>query len=487
MERDLLTAILRTDFPAFIQRAFAEVEPHTELAMEDYILYVADALTAVADGSVKHLIVNEPPRHLKSLQTSVCLPAWLLGKNPAIRIIIVSHQADLAEKFSRLARQIITSAWYREAFPKTRLSSEHNTAADFQTTLAGSLRATSVSAGITGHGADLIIVDDPLDANNASSQAERENVKSFFEQALSSRIDNPKTGAIIIVAQRLHEDDLPGHLSRTGDWKHINLPFLAPEDARYLIGSRVWRRKAGDPLSPVRFGKNEIAAIRNRYPPHVFATQWQQNPIAMDAGWVKDSDFPRSADQPRIYSRCIMSWDLAQKSAVTSDYSACVIAYEINEKLFVTEVWRGREDYVNLCSVADRLVQIWKPTDILVEDAALGPALANHFSRDGHRVTTINVRGQSKENRFQNHVNRFKAADVVLCSPAPWIATFIDEMVRFPFAKYDDQVDALLQILTWLKENPSTPKRVIARGIAPTRQPHPMRNPKNLLRPQLRF
>ena len=303
MERDLLTAILRTDFPTFIQRAFAEVEPHTELAMEDYILYVAETLTAVVDGSIKHLIVNEPPRHLKSLLTTVFLPAWLLGKNPTIRIIIVSHQTDLAEKFSRLARQIIASDWYREVFPTTRLSSEHNTVADFQTTLAGSLRATSVNAGVTGHGADLIIVDDPLDANNASSQAERENVKSFFEQALSSRIDNPKTGAIIIVAQRLHEDDLPGHLLRTGDWKHINLPFLAPEDATYPIGSRLWRRKAGEPLSPVRFGTHEIAAIINRYPPHVFATQWQQNPTAMDAGWVKDSDFPRSRRSARIYSR----------------------------------------------------------------------------------------------------------------------------------------------------------------------------------------
>ena len=204
MERDLLTAILRTDFPAFVQRAFTEVEPHTELVMEDYILYVSAKLTAVTDGSIKHLIINEPPRHLKSLLTSVFLPAWLLGKNPSIRIIIVSHQTDLAEKFSRQARQIIASAWYREAFPRTRLSSEHNTVADFQTTLAGSLRATSVNAGVTGHGADLIVVDDPLDANNANSQAERENVKNFFEQALSSRIDNPKTGVIIVVAQRLH-------------------------------------------------------------------------------------------------------------------------------------------------------------------------------------------------------------------------------------------------------------------------------------------
>ena len=182
-----------------------------------------------------------------------------------------------------------------------------------------------------------------------------------------------------------------------------------------------------------------------------------------------------------------MSWDLAQKSAATSDYSACVIAYEVNEKLFVTEVWRGREDYVNLCGVADRLVQTWKPTDILVEDAALGPALANHFSRGGHRVTAINVRGQSKENRFQNHVNRFKAADIVLCSPAPWIAAFIDEMVRFPFSKFDDQVDSLLQILTWLNENPSLPRPVIAHSIARTRQPHPMRDPKNFMRSRSRF
>jgi hypothetical protein len=337
VERTILAAILRTDFPAFVERGFAEVEPHTELVMEDCILYVAERLGAVADGDIKHLIINEPPRHLKSLLTSVFLPAWLLGKNPAMRIIIVSHQSDLAEKFSRQVRQIVSSKWYREVFPRTQLSAEHNTASDFQTTLAGSLRATSVNAGVTGHGADLIIVDDPLDANKANSQAERDNVKSFFEQALSSRIDNPKTGAIIVVAQRLHEDDLPGHLLRTGPWDHVNLPFLAPEDVTYPIGPRLWHRRAGEPLSPVRFGADEIAAIRNRYPPHVFATQWQQQPTAMDSGWVKDSDFPRSPDRPRTFSRCIMSWDLAQKSAVTSDYSACMIAFEVEQKLFISK------------------------------------------------------------------------------------------------------------------------------------------------------
>jgi predicted phage terminase large subunit-like protein len=487
MERDLFIAILRTDFPAFVQRAITEIEPQTNLVMEDYILYLTETLTAVAEGSIKHLIINLPPRHLKSLLTTVFLPAWLLGKNPAMRIIIVGHQTDLAEKFSRYVRQIIGSTWYREVFPKTKLSSDHNTASEFLTTLAGGLRATSVNAGIIGHGGDLIIIDDPLDANKASSQVERDNVKSFFDQSLSSRINNPRTGAIIVVAQRLHEDDLPGYLLGMGYWTHVSLPFLATEDVAYPIGSRMWHRKAGEPLSPVRFGADEIAAVRKRYPPHIFGTQWQQRPTSMDAGWVKDSDFPRSPGQPKLYSRCIMSWDLAQKSAATSDYSACVIAYEVQEKLFIAEVWRGREDYMNLCSVADRLVQVWAPTDILVEDTALGPALANHFNRSGHRAVSINVGNQSKQDRFQNHLNRFKAGDVVLCSPAPWISTFIDEMVRFPFARNDDQLDGLLQILTWLVENPPAPRPVIARNIARTRQPHPMRDPRNFMRPRFRL
>jgi hypothetical protein len=330
-DRDLLIAILHKDFLAFVERAFAEVEPRVTLAVEDYIRLLARELTALATGDTKRLIINLPPRHLKSLLTSVFLPAWLLGRDPRQRLIIVSHQMDLATHFSRLIRQIIASSWYAEAFPDTPLSPDHNTASEFTTTVGGeSVRATSINAGITGHGADFIIVDDPLDAHDAASDAARMNVNAFFDHALSSRLDDPKSGRIVVVAQRLHDEDLSGHLSRSDVWKRVCLPFIATEDTNYEIGQFLWHRSIGDVLSPARFGPNEIAATRDDLPSHVFATQWQQQPTAATSHWVSECDFPRTPSVPTNPSRCIMSWDPALKSGSRSDYSACVIAREVH-------------------------------------------------------------------------------------------------------------------------------------------------------------
>jgi hypothetical protein len=171
--RDLLNAILRLDFLAFVERAFAEVEPRVPLAVENYVRLLAHELTALATGDTKRLILSLPPRHLKSQLTSVFLPARMLGRDPRLRLIIVSHQMDLATRFSRLIRQIIASNWYAEVFSRTRLSPDHNTVSEFVTTVGGSVRATSINAGVTGHGADVIIEDLASKMNDQSAHGYR--------------------------------------------------------------------------------------------------------------------------------------------------------------------------------------------------------------------------------------------------------------------------------------------------------------------------
>ena len=464
--RKVLAAILYADFLAFGERALHEVEPRNKLVLEDYILLTAQMLESVGNRKTRRLIINMPPRHLKSLLVSVFLPAWLLGREPHLKLIIVSHQTDLSQHFSRLIRQIISASWYREAFPGTQLSDNRNTVADFETTRGGGVRASSIKAGITGRGADIIIVDDPLDAKDAVSEVERSNVNEFFYTALNSRLDDPKTGVIIVVAQRLHENDLPGQLLKAGGWEHLCLPFIAPEDVDYHIGSRIWHRRKDDVLSPVRFGPDEIAACRREQRPHIFATQWQQNPTAAFGSLVEETDFPIYPERPRGYSRCIMSWDPALKATPQSSHSACVIVLEASERLFVVEVWRGQLDFVPLCSVAKHLIKTWGPTHILVEGTALGPALASELRRIGCNVIEVGHRGKSKVERLENNLDRLKARHVILCG-GPWVPIFLDEMVRFPYGG-DDQVDALTQLLTWVRENPApTLKQLVTN---PTRQ-----------------
>jgi phage terminase large subunit-like protein len=149
------------------------------------------------------------------------------------------------------------------------------------------------------------------------------------------------------------------------------------------------------------------------------------------------------------------------------------------------EVWRGREEFTNLCMVAQRLIDIWKPTHVLIEDTALGPALRENLARLGQNVIPVGTKGKSKAERFQNNLDRFKSHHVILCGGGPWVTSFLDEMVRFPFGD-SDQVDALTQLLTWTRENPAKIKEIATnpgrsqQAFARTR--NPMRDPRSINR-----
>lgn len=202
--------ILRNDLMSFIMRAFLELNPQTRFLLAPYIEMIAARLQAVARGDVKRLIVNLPPRGLKSHCVSIALPAWYLGHDPTAQIICASYGQDLADKFARDCRTIMMSDWYRRIF-KTRLASRQ-AVADFMTTDGGVRMATSVGGVLTGRGADLIIIDDPLKPDEALSQTQRKTVNDWYDTTLHTRLNDKANGRIVIVMQRLHQDDLVGHV-----------------------------------------------------------------------------------------------------------------------------------------------------------------------------------------------------------------------------------------------------------------------------------
>ena len=157
----------------------------------------------------------------------MALPAWLLGHNPSARIICASYAEKLAIQFSIQCRAVIASPWYQEAFKGTALSPLKNTEGEFQTTRHGGRFATSVEGTLTGRGGDVVIIDDPMNAADADSEAMRERVKRWFDQTVSSRLNNKSRGSIILLMQRLHVDDLAGHLLDGGGWEHLKLPAIA--------------------------------------------------------------------------------------------------------------------------------------------------------------------------------------------------------------------------------------------------------------------
>src|SRR5437763_4064733 len=218
---DEYRALLRRDLVSFAQCCFRELNPRTGFAMNWHVEIIAAKLTALRDGKIRRLIVNLPPRHLKSLLASVAFPAWCLGHDPSSQILCVSYAQDLADKLARDCRSIVMSPWYRQIFP-TRLAPHRQAVQEFITTRQGYRLATSTGGVLTGRGADLILIDDPLKPEEALSDAQRKFANEWYDHTLYSRQNDKQHGAIVVIMQRLHEDDLVGHVLGHEPWEILS-------------------------------------------------------------------------------------------------------------------------------------------------------------------------------------------------------------------------------------------------------------------------
>ena len=223
-------ALLRLDLMTFIERSFYDLNPQATFARSPHIEVLATKLSGCRDGKLRRLVVCLPPRMLKSIAVSVAFPAWLLGHNSTKQIICASYGQDLSDKHARDCRTLMMSDFYRALFPHTRLSSEKQSVNDFLTTAQGFRMSTSVGGVLTGRGADVIILDDPLKPDDALSETKRNAANQWYDNTLLSRLNSKETGIIIIVMQRVHQDDLVGHVLDHGDWQILSLPAIAEED-----------------------------------------------------------------------------------------------------------------------------------------------------------------------------------------------------------------------------------------------------------------
>ncbi|HKM70371.1 MAG TPA: hypothetical protein VJX94_09980 [Stellaceae bacterium] len=282
--------LLRCDFASFARRSFVELNPQTLFLFGWHVEIIAAKLAAVFDGKIRRLIINLPPRHLKSHLASVAFPAWCLGRNPSAQILCVSYAQERAEKLSRDCRRIVASDWYRQAFP-TRLSPQRQAVPEFETTAQGCRIATSVGGVLTGRGADIIIIDDPLKPEEALSEAHRQGANEWFDHTLYSRLNDKQTGAIVLIMHRLHEDDLVGHVLAQEDWEIVRLPAIAEDDETFvvdsLLGPRCFQRRRGEALQPAREPLPMLEQIRRTIGEYNFAGQYQQMPAPLGGGLVK--------------------------------------------------------------------------------------------------------------------------------------------------------------------------------------------------------
>src|SRR5882757_6956789 len=286
--RRYLDTMLGQDFTAFVRKVFETVSPGDMFLPNWHIDAMTYAAELVIAGEVHRLIATVPPRHLKSIVFSVALPAFLLGQDPTKRIICVSYSNELAIKHAIDFRAVMTSDWYRCVFPKTKVSREKDTQYETMTTARGYRYATSLGGTLTGRGADLIVLDDPQKPEEALSEAHRNSAGQWFDTTLLSRLDSKSEGAVVMVMQRLHEDDLAGRLLEKGGWEHLKIAAIAEQEERITVGRRhIHKRTAGTVIDSRRESLEDLEHLRQSMGELFFSAQYQQEPIPLAGNIIK--------------------------------------------------------------------------------------------------------------------------------------------------------------------------------------------------------
>ena len=448
-DQDVINAVLRSNFRLFVERCFLTLNPGRTFLPNWHHRAIDHELARIRNGENTRLIINLQPRSLKSLIVSVAYPAFVLGHDPSKRIYVISYGGDLADKHSSDFRSIVESNWYQRAFPRMRIRKclEDEVA----TTDAGYRRSTTVMGALTGLGGDLFILDDPQKAVDAQSETRRNSLNQWFANTLISRLDDKKSGAIIVVMQRVHMNDLCGFLTEASDdWTVLSLPAIADVDERIPIGEDEFHlRHAGEALHPAHEPIETLLDLQRTMGPDTFAAQYQQCPVPEGGAMIKRETFSYYEKLPeRTYRmKVIQSWDTAAKDGVLNDWSVCTTWLVCDGHYYLIDLVRDRFDYPRLKETAIAQAQRHKPSMILIEDASTGTALAQELKK-AVRMAINPVRPEhDKIGRMFVQQDKFYARRVHFPKGAPYLAELERELLQFPNGKTDDQVDSISQAL----------------------------------------
>jgi predicted phage terminase large subunit-like protein len=459
INREELQAILRTDFVAFVQRSFRELNPETAYLHNWHIEVIAEALEQCRTGKLRRLIINLPPRSLKSHMTSVAFSAWLLGHNPATQLICASYAQDLSDKLAADGRSVMGSQWYQSLFPATRLATRRPAVNDFMTTKRGFRLSTSVGGVLTGRGADFIIIDDPLKPDEALSEVQRRAVNEWYDHTLISRLNSKRDGCIIIIMQRLHEDDLVGHVLQQKGWRVLKFPAIAEENQNLSIqtpyGRKEFCRKEGEALHPEREPLEVLAQLRGIQGEYNFAGQYQQAPAPLGGGLVKSAWFKTytATGLPEKFELIFQSWDTANKPTELSDYSVCTTWGLKESHVYLLHVIRKRLGYPELKRTVREQAGAFNAQTIVIEDKASGTQLIQELIDEGLHAIKRYEPTMDKIMRMHSVTSTIENGFVHLPEKAAWLGEYLHELTIFPNGKYDDQADSTSQALDWFKNN----------------------------------
>ena len=479
MFRQAETILAERSLKEFVQQAWHIVEPNTPFVDGWHIDAICDHLEAAANGAIRNLVINIPPRFMKSLLVSVFFPAWVWTTKPWTRFLYSSYSQDLAIRDSLKCRRLFISAWYQARWGDVfHLTGDQNAKIRFENDRTGYRIATSVGGIGTGEGGDFIITDDPNNAKQVESDTERRTTNLWWDETMSTRGNNPKTVVRIIVQQRIHEEDLTGHVLEQGRYDHLCLPMEYEGERSNL--STGWvdpRTEPNELLWPERFGRPEVDELKLRLRARGTAGQLQQRPAPAEGAlfkrmwwrfWVPKemADLPPvrfrlangtqfecpTAVLPDDFFYLIQSWDMAFKDLEESDFVVGQVWGQDGANRYLLDQTRGHFDFPGSVDAVRKMTAQWpRVVQKLIEDKANGPAVVQTLQAVVGGIIPVNPQG-GKEARASATAGYVEAGNVYLPHPyiCNWVEAWIEEASAFPAGRHDDQVDAFTQAMMWL-------------------------------------
>jgi len=465
--KPLVAENLRNDFAAFCRAAWPHLHPGAKLSWTPAHDLIAEYLVLVWQKKLFRLIVNCPPRFAKSSIVTILFPIWCWLQDPTLAFLCCSYEIDLATNHNLDRRRLMESEWFRGLFAdRFKLATDRSQAGEFGNTAGGVMQAASTNSRAQGRGGHILVVDDPLSADAAYSEVFRNETNSWFVHQLPQRLNDPATSAIIVVMQRLHQNDPTGFLlaQENNDWTLLKLPLIAEEDETWTfpISGRVWKRKKGESLDPRRFTPRVIRQRQaNRL---VWSGQFQQEPAPLEGNLIRTDDImyfggrdPKTGlldpGLPERFDRKIISVDCSFKDKATSDYVAIIVVGIAGSRRYILHVTNshldltGTENEIRNCHAAYGPISA-----VLVEDKANGSSVIAHLKEEIPGLIAIDPEG-GKLARVVVTSPEFQAHNWYIERNGSWTHKVIEQLCMFPNAKHDDLTDAITQCSVWLQAN----------------------------------